>query len=63
MLRFNRQSHRYYGIEISDDLATWTPWNLPEIDSTYQSEDEITEIALPEAPGGKMYFRFQMSEP
>lgn len=63
MLRFNRQSHRYYGIEISDDLATWTPWNLPEIDSNYQSEDEITEIALPEAPGGKMYFRFQMSEP
>jgi uncharacterized repeat protein (TIGR03806 family) len=63
MLRFMRQSHRYYAIETSDDLATWTPWSLPQIDSTYQSLDEVTELPLPVAPEGKMFFRFQLSEP
>lgn len=63
MLSFNRQAHRYYAIETSEDLVNWTPWSLPQIDSAYQSEDEVTDLPLPEAPCGKMFFRFNVSEP
>ena len=62
-LAFPRQSRRYYAIETSDDLGTWEPWSIPEIDSVYQTTDTITEIPLPADPGGKKFFRFQVTEP
>jgi uncharacterized repeat protein (TIGR03806 family) len=63
MLQFTRKAYRYYDIETSEDLVNWTPWSQPEIDSAYQSEDGVTNLTLPEAPGGKMFFRFNVTEP
>ncbi len=62
-LQFLRKSHRYYAIETSDDLGNWQPWSIPEIDSAYQSSDTLTEIPLPADPGGRKFFRFEVSEP
>jgi uncharacterized repeat protein (TIGR03806 family) len=62
-LVFLRRSHRYYAIETSDDLHTWQPWSIPEIDRAYQAADTITEIPLPVSPGGKAFFRFKVTEP
>ncbi|MCW1920986.1 PQQ-dependent sugar dehydrogenase [Luteolibacter arcticus] len=62
-LQFLRKSHRYYAIQTSDDLSSWQPWSIPEIDSAYQSSDTLTEIPLPADPDGMKFFRFQVTEP
>jgi len=62
-LTFLRKAHRYYAIETSDTLGDWQPWSIPAIDRAYQSGDTLTEIPLPVSPGGKRFFRFQVSEP
>jgi len=63
MLQFLRKSHRYYAIDRTTDLSTWTPWSIPEIEDGYLSTDTLTEIPLPVDPGGKTFFRFRVTEP
>ncbi|RYD21941.1 MAG: hypothetical protein EOP88_09655 [Verrucomicrobiaceae bacterium] len=63
-LRFDRKAYRYYGIQTSTDLGTWTSWDIPELEKQYAPADEAIEIPLP-APteSGKQFFRFHVEEP
>ncbi len=63
MLQFMRKSHRYYRIQTSDDLGTWTPWSNPELERSYLSNDTATEVPLPVDPDGKQFYRFHVDEP
>jgi len=63
MLQFTRKSHRYYSIQTSDNLGTWTPWSIPELEKTYLSNDTPTEVPLPVDPDGRQFYRFHVDEP
>jgi hypothetical protein len=62
-LRFLRKSHRLYSIQTSETLGSWSAWTPAGLPSGYSAQDEWIELPIPTTPGGKQFFRFQVSEP
>lgn len=62
-LRFLKKSHRFYSIQTSETLGTWTDWKPAELPGGYSAQDEWIEVPIPATPSGKQFFRFQVSEP
>ncbi|RYD38850.1 MAG: hypothetical protein EOP85_16810, partial [Verrucomicrobiaceae bacterium] len=60
-LRFTRKAYRFYDIQTSTDLGSWSTWDIPGLGEQYVEEDESVEIPLPAAPeGGRQFFRFHV---
>jgi len=62
-LRFLRKAHRFYSIETSETLGSWSPWTPAEMPTGYSAQDEWLELPFTPPAGGKQFFRFQVSEP